>query len=35
VIAAAAAVLAGERPEGVERTVAAMEGLLRRRRLGR
>jgi hypothetical protein len=34
VIAAAAAVLAGERPEGVEPTVAAMEGLLRRRRLG-
>jgi hypothetical protein len=34
VIAAAAAVLEGERPEGVEHTVAAMEGLLRRRRLG-
>jgi hypothetical protein len=34
VISAAAAVLAGERPEGVEQAVAAMEGLLRRRRLG-
>jgi hypothetical protein len=34
VIAAAAAALAGERPEGVESAVAAMEALLRRRRLG-
>ena len=34
VIAAAAAALAGEPPEGVEEAVAAMETLLRRRRLG-
>jgi hypothetical protein len=34
VIAAAAAALAGEPPEGVEEAVAAMEALLRRRRLG-
>jgi hypothetical protein len=34
VIAAAAAALAGEPPEGVEEAVAAMEVLLRRRRLG-
>ena len=34
VIAAAAAALAGEPPEGVEEAVAAMESLLRRRRLG-
>jgi hypothetical protein len=33
VIAAAAAALAGERPEGVEQALAAMEALLRRRRL--
>jgi hypothetical protein len=34
VIAAAAAALAGAPPEGVEEAVAAMEALLRRRRLG-
>jgi hypothetical protein len=34
VIAAAAAALAGEDPEGVEETVSAMEARLRRRRLG-
>jgi hypothetical protein len=34
VITAAAAALAGERPEGLEGAVAAMEALLRRRRLG-
>jgi hypothetical protein len=34
VIAAAAAALAGDRPEGVDEAVAAMEALLRRRRLG-
>jgi hypothetical protein len=34
VIAAAAAALAGQRPEGVADAVAAMEALLRRRRLG-
>jgi hypothetical protein len=34
VITAAAAALAGDRPEGLEEAVAAMEALLRRRRLG-
>jgi hypothetical protein len=34
VIAAAAAALAGDRPEGVDEAVAAMEALLHRRRLG-
>ena len=34
VIGAAAAALAGDSPEGVEEAVAAMEALLRRRRLG-
>jgi hypothetical protein len=34
VIAAAAAALAGEPPDGVDEAVAAMEALLRRRRLG-
>ena len=34
VIGAAAAALAGDSPEGVEDAVAAMEALLRRRRLG-
>jgi hypothetical protein len=34
VIAAAASALAGDAPEGVEEAVAAMEALLRRRRLG-
>ncbi len=35
VIAASSAALAGEPPDGVESVVAAMESLLRRRRLGR